>query len=434
MIAALLLLTALAVRSVSLSAGAAAPVVIRCPQGATTRIVFPEPVVATFSPSAQVKLGLAWERGNASKVALVRPSEHPAQGLLRFTGKRFGQFTLRLETVSAGDSAEVRLAVPPKAEAPLVAATSSASHPGAPAAHGRQPIKKDAATESRVVPTATAKADVKPPGPSKGSPARAVAQPAVDRALARIPSPAELVVEVRNEAVSFENKTAAAIPATQIVLVAADGTRFVPRDGMLAPTWATLVPFSRFAPPLTGAVRIARVELEHENTPSRPQPQPTPRADAPAAAPPTEQIRPAAAPAVVPNAAVTHPAAAGHALLDPEIFKARVRPVGRVEALPGQRQVELADILEAENFLWLRFNVRGGARARVEDVSWEHGPIESYTTELANKGKDLLVVVQLPKARTTKRTRVTLRLDDGPRKFPLSAPWLSSLVKDLLGF
>ena len=127
-------------------------------------------------------------------------------------------------------------------------------------------------------------------------------------------------------------------------------------------------------------------------------------------------------------------------LLDAGILTARVRSIGRVERLPGQRPVELVDILEGGRHVWLRFSVADAKGARVDRVSWEHGPITSYAVEEVEDGKRLALVVQLPRrsdtgtALITKRTRVHLKLDDGERRFALSAPWLGTVAKDLFGW
>lgn len=127
-------------------------------------------------------------------------------------------------------------------------------------------------------------------------------------------------------------------------------------------------------------------------------------------------------------------------LLDPGILTARVRSIGRVESLPGQRPVELVDLLEGSRHVWLRFSIRDAKGARVERIWWEHGPITAYAVEEIDDGKRLALVVQLPRrsetgtALITRRTRVHIKLADGERKFSLSAPWLGAFLKDLLGW
>jgi hypothetical protein len=117
-----------------------------------------------------------------------------------------------------------------------------------------------------------------------------------------------------------------------------------------------------------------------------------------------------------------------------------VRSIGRVENLPGQRPVELVDVLEGDRYLWLRFSIEDTKGARVERIWWEHGPITAYATEAVDRGKRLAVVVQLPRQNdsgtplVTRHTRVHMKLSDGERTFPLSAPWLGAVVKGLFGW
>jgi len=142
----------------------------------------------------------------------------------------------------------------------------------------------------------------------------------------------------------------------------------------------------------------------------------------------------------VPPQDVAEPTWAASGLLDPGILTARVRSIGRVESLPGQRPVELVDLLEGNRYLWLRFSIADAKGAEVERIWWEHGPIAAYAIEEVDHGKRLAVVVQLPRrtdsgaALITKRTRVHIKLSDGERKFALSAPWLGAVVKDLFGW
>jgi len=142
----------------------------------------------------------------------------------------------------------------------------------------------------------------------------------------------------------------------------------------------------------------------------------------------------------VPAQDVAEPTRTASGLLDPGILMARVRSIGRVESLPGQRPVELVDLLEGNRYLWLRFSIGDAKGARLERIWWEHGPITTFATEEVDHGKRLAVVVQLPRrtdtgtALITKRTRVHMKLSDGERTFALSAPWLGAVVKDLFGW
>jgi hypothetical protein len=168
------------------------------------------------------------------------------------------------------------------------------------------------------------------------------------------------------------------------------------------------------------------------------------RADIKAAVEPEPTVEPAPdpvppGPGVSPQE-VAAPTRAASSLLDPGILTARVRSIGRIESLPGQRPVELVDLLEGSRYLWLRFSIGDGKGARLERIWWEHGPITTFATEEEDHGKRLAVVVQLPRrtdtgaALITKRTRVHIKLSDGERTFALSAPWLGVVVKDLFGW
>src|SRR5260221_7840488 len=54
------------------------------------------------------------------------------------------------------------------------------------------------------------------------------------------------------------------------------------------------------------------------------------------------------------------------------LLAAEVVPIDRREVQPGRHDVVLVDALRGEDWVWLRFAVRGGARERVEGVGWEH--------------------------------------------------------------
>lgn len=109
---------------------------------------------------------------------------------------------------------------------------------------------------------------------------------------------------------------------------------------------------------------------------------------------------------------------------------AHAEHIGRREGLPGQRTLMLEDALTSEKWVWLRFVMAGGSHSRIDEVSWENGLLTSYYTEAAKS--DLRIVVQLPRERVTKRTRVSLKLSPGGSyRFALSAPWLTSFVRGL---
>jgi len=112
------------------------------------------------------------------------------------------------------------------------------------------------------------------------------------------------------------------------------------------------------------------------------------------------------------------------------LLLARPEHIGRREGLPGQPPLTLDDALKSDAWVWLRFTLPGGAASRIEEVSWENGLIRAYQTQPVKS--DLRIVVQLPRARVTKRTRITVKVaPGGSYKFALSAPWLSTFVRGL---
>jgi hypothetical protein len=159
--------------------------------------------------------------------------------------------------------------------------------------------------------------------------------------------------------------------------------------------------------------------------PDPPTPTPTPTvAPTPTVPPPTPTHEPRAT-------ATPQQAAAPTATPAPsELLWAKAVVIGRREGLPGQRPMVLVDALNGRDSIWLRFRLEGGATERVARVSWEHGDVKTFE-EVAD-GKDRRVVVQLPLALVTPKTRVALEVAGGPTyRFPLSAPTLSRLLRSL---
>ena len=112
------------------------------------------------------------------------------------------------------------------------------------------------------------------------------------------------------------------------------------------------------------------------------------------------------------------------------LMRATPVPIGRREGLPGQKPMVLVDALRGDTHLWLRFTLEAGASARVRSVGWDAGPIETYTQEPV--GHDLRVVVQLPRASVTRKTRVVLRMESGVEyRFALSSGTLTDLWRKL---
>ena len=90
----------------------------------------------------------------------------------------------------------------------------------------------------------------------------------------------------------------------------------------------------------------------------------------------------------------------------------------------------LKDALFGDDLVWLRFNLEGGASDRVDRVWWEKGDITTYVQEAS--GKDLRIVVQIPRAAVSKKTRVSLKVAAGPAyRFALTPSTLTSFFKEL---
>ena len=144
---------------------------------------------------------------------------------------------------------------------------------------------------------------------------------------------------------------------------------------------------------------------------------------------------PGPSPAPSPSAAIATPATdpmtgpAAASFDASALALAQPQRIGREEGLPGQRGVVLEDALRGKALVWLRFRVPNGAKARLDGVRWERGEIKSVLVE--PDGRDLRVVVQLPRAGVTKNTRVELRVDGQAYKFAVSAPWFSSFLRSL---
>jgi hypothetical protein len=144
--------------------------------------------------------------------------------------------------------------------------------------------------------------------------------------------------------------------------------------------------------------------------------------------PPTPSVPPpSAVPAVVP----APPATPGPPALDLQgLLRATPRAIDRREGLPGQRPMVLKDALFGDEWVWLRFHLEGGASARVDRVWWEQGDITTYVQE--ENGKDLRIIVQIPRAAVSKKTRVSLRVAAGPAyRFALRPSTLTSFFKEL---
>ncbi len=179
-----------------------------------------------------------------------------------------------------------------------------------------------------------------------------------------------------------------------------------------------------------GATRVMKVMLEA--TAEGPAGEVRVGAEAPPSAPSTAMPSASSPSAVTPTPSPTTTIAARPPLDLEGLLRAVPEEVDRREGLPGQRPMVLKDALYGDEWVWLRFSLLGGAGARVDRVWWEQGDITAYVQEAA--GKDLRIVVQLPRAGISKKTRVSLKLASGPAyRFALTPSTLTSFFKGLFG-
>lgn len=106
--------------------------------------------------------------------------------------------------------------------------------------------------------------------------------------------------------------------------------------------------------------------------------------------------------------------------------------IGRREGQPGRLEMELQDAVRGDHWVWLRFVLARGAGEQVSEVSWHRESSSAFAVyKQETRGKDLLVVVQLPREELTKKTRVTLKVADGVYRFAVSSPTFASFLKSL---
>ena len=130
---ALLLLTGLPVRTLSLSTSTPAkPVRIACPKDRTTRIVFPEPFLpggVRVSRGATDAMGIVLEASRPTGVITIRPESHPARGTVTLRGPSI-LVTLVLWTAEEGIGSEIRVVAPGPSDntRPAAAAADPVDH------------------------------------------------------------------------------------------------------------------------------------------------------------------------------------------------------------------------------------------------------------------------------------------------------------------
>jgi hypothetical protein len=184
---------------------------------------------------------------------------------------------------------------------------------------------------------------------------------------------------------------------------------------------------------LRGPTLVVRVLLEStpEGTgseirlalapPPTPEPASTP-APSPTPAPPSPSPAPAASPpAPSPPAGFFGPQ---------DLLRVVTVPIDRREGRPGQLEMVLVDALEGDEWTWLRFRLEDGAEQRLERIWWDEGDVTRFLQEPA--GSDLRVVVQLPRGRVTRRSRLNLKLESGPSyRFALQPSTLPGFLRDI---
>jgi hypothetical protein len=113
-----------------------------------------------------------------------------------------------------------------------------------------------------------------------------------------------------------------------------------------------------------------------------------------------------------------------------ELLHAQPVAIGRREGLPGQPEMVLVDALRGDERIWFRFKLEGGAARRVSRVSWEQGDITTFVQEAA--GKDLRLLVQVPRAAVTRGAHLSLETASGPTyTFALGDRSLGRFLKEL---
>jgi hypothetical protein len=154
-------------------------------------------------------------------------------------------------------------------------------------------------------------------------------------------------------------------------------------------------------------------------------PAPPSPAPSPAASPGASVPEPSPPPAPSPSP----PAAAG--FFGPQdLLRVVTVPIDRREGRPGQYGMVLVDALNGDEWSWLRFRLEDGAEQRVERVWWEDGEVTRYLQEPA--GPDLRVVVQLPRDRVTRKTRLSLKLASGATyRFALQPSTLPGFLRGI---
>jgi hypothetical protein len=229
-------------------------------------------------------------------------------------------------------------------------------------------------------------------------------------------------------------------------------------DGVVRAGEKVWCPLAEFQPSVPEGATISNVDVTTQTgktknsfkiqlvTSTLPKPAPTP-SPTPTPAPipvptmtptpaPTSTPTPAPTPVYLPAATPTPtpapPApAAQNTPLSPGIMLSKPIKIGRVEGMPGQKEVILEDALDSAEWLILRFRIKGGAKERVASARWEQGVI--HRMEQGVEGKDLRFAIQIPKAFVSKSTKIELTLESGSKyNFPLTGTTLVQWLQHLL--
>jgi len=150
------------------------------------------------------------------------------------------------------------------------------------------------------------------------------------------------------------------------------------------------------------------------------------------APPPTPEPSPPSAPSPPPVAAEppASPSPVAGFFGPQDLLRVVTVPIDRREGRPGQREMVLVDALQGDEWTWLRFRLEDGAELRLERVWWDEGEVTRFLQEPA--GTDLRVVVQLPRGRVTRKTRLSLKLASGPTyRFALQPSTLPGFLREI---
>ena len=170
---------------------------------------------------------------------------------------------------------------------------------------------------------------------------------------------------------------------------------------------------------------------------------PMPGTAAPTAPPPVSTStpvppRPSAAPTATPEptAKATEPPKsnapdAGGRLDYTGIETAELIEVGRKEGQPGQDVCELVDALRSDRLVWFRFRLANGAAQQLQRVTHKDADVREFTATAS--GKDLRIVVQVPRNAVNKHSQLTLRFSNGSTyKFSLQTSTVINKFKKWL--